>query len=82
MKFLTWFQHPTPKASNIERPKLEPFFFFPHGSQHGQLDRALRRLCGQIDDERTRQVVKMFARGPDLIPTRIGNRKIFVNSRD
>ena len=84
MKFLTWFHADgaNSKYSMPEAEKLEPFFFFPHGALTGQLERGLKRLCGHMDDERARQVVKVFARGPDLIATRIGNKEIFANSRD
>jgi hypothetical protein len=78
MKFLTWPwpKHPAPKAFERPTPKLDPFFFFPYGSEHAQLDRALKRLAkAQGVDERAARVAFVLTRKPNMIGTVIKSAK-------
>jgi hypothetical protein len=90
MKFLTWpwSKHPAPKVFERPIPKLDPFFFFPHGAEHAQLDRALKRLAkAQAIDDRAARVAFVLTRKPNVIGTVIKSantpmKVLWTNSLD
>jgi hypothetical protein len=92
VKFLTWFKSPPSSVGKLTiidttPKKLEPFFFFPHGAQHKQLDRALKRCSVQVDDVVVRRLARVLTHGPNLIGTvmikgKNADRIVFANSMD
>lgn len=68
MKFLTWPW--TIGRDERPIPKLDPFLFFPHGAEHAQLDRALKRIAKeQAVDERAARVAFVLTQKPNMIGT-------------